>query len=165
MKNFKQLLNTSPLIGVVQWIGVRPSHRMPVEERKAIDVSPDSGIEDDHYSRSNGNRQITLIQLEHVKVLAGLLGREVFPGQLRRNLGVRGVNVHALRKSRFLIGDVLLEGTGDCHPCSRMEEVLGPGGYHAMRGHGGITARILSAGRITLLDPVILQPDHDYEPQ
>jgi MOSC domain-containing protein YiiM len=165
MSDFKQLLNTCPLIGVVQWIGVRPLHRMPVEQREAIDVSPESGIEQDHYSRINGNRQITLIQLEHLKVMEDLLGRDVFPAQLRRNLGVTGINVHALRKSRFLVGDVILEGTGDCHPCSRMEEILGHGGYHAMRGHGGITARILSAGRISLRDPVLLQPENDYEPQ
>lgn len=96
-----------------------------------------------------GKRQVTLIQAEHLSVIAALAGLEtVTPEHLRRNVVVSGLALLALKDKRFRIGDVLLEGTGECHPCSRMEEAFGPGGYNAVRGHGGITARVLEGGLI-----------------
>jgi len=67
---------------------------------------------------------------------------------------VAGINLLALKDCRFAIGAALLEWSGECHPCSRMEEILGPGGYHAVRHHGGITARVLEGGAIRIGDPV-----------
>jgi len=88
-------------------------------------------------------------------VLSSFLGREVTPELLRRNLVVRGINLLALKGRRFRIGaDVLLEGSGTCDPCSRMEQNLGFGGLNAMRGHGGITAIVLAGGTVRLGDPV-----------
>jgi len=67
---------------------------------------------------------------------------------------VSGLNLLALKGKQFRIGNVVLEYTGLCHPCSKMETALGPGGYNAMRGHGGITTRVVEAGDITVGDDV-----------
>jgi MOSC domain-containing protein YiiM len=68
-----------------------------------------------------------------------------------------GINLLAFKDKQFRIGEVLLEYTGECHPCSRMEENLGPGGYNAVRGHGGITAQILKGGGIRIGDLVQIE--------
>jgi len=68
---------------------------------------------------------------------------------------VSGLNLLALKNRQIQIGDeVILDITGECHPCSRMEEELGPGGYNAMRGYGGLTAHIAQGGVIRVGDVV-----------
>ncbi|MFB9991708.1 MOSC domain-containing protein [Deinococcus oregonensis] len=106
-----------------------------------------------------GKRQVTLIQAEHLPVIAALAGVEaVTPEEMRRNIVVSGLPLLALKDVRFQIGEVILEGTGECHPCSRMEEAFGPGGYNAVRGHGGITARVVRGGVIRLGDALTVLP-------
>nr|MCU0888230.1 MOSC domain-containing protein [Rubritepida sp.] len=101
-------------------------------------------------------RQVTLIAAEHLAAIAAFLGRAALPPELlRRNLVIEGVNLLALKGRRFRLGGALLEHSGECHPCSRMEEVLGVGGYNAVRGHGGITARVLAGGPIALGDALL----------
>jgi MOSC domain-containing protein YiiM len=114
------------------------------------------GLVGDRYAGGSGKRGITLIQAEHLPVIAALAGQaQVAPALLRRNLVVSGVPVIALKGRRFRIGEVLLEGIDSCDPCSRMEAALGAGGYNAMRGHGGLCARILEGGQLRLGDAVV----------
>ena len=115
------------------------------------EISSTDGLVSDHYASKNGKRQITLIQAEHLTLVSKILQQEqpVNPLLTRRNIVVSGINLIALKNRQFMIGDdIILEGTGYCQPCSRMEENLGPGGYNAMRGHGGITARVIQGGTI-----------------
>lgn len=149
------LLETLPQIGRVQWIGVRPERRAPMQAVNSVEVTTETGLIGDRYRRKQGKRQVTLIQHEHLAAVASMLGQaQIAPDITRRNIAVSGINLLALKGKQFQIGDVILEYTGLCHPCSRMEEALGVGGYNAMRGHGGITARVVRDGTIQIGDEV-----------
>lgn len=156
MPVLKELLETVPNVGKVEWIGTAPARRGEIETHQADEVEMQIGLSDDHHARSGkSKRQVTLIQQEHLQTIASLLGREsVDPALLRRNIVVSGVNLLSLKHARFQIGDVILEGTGPCAPCSLMEENLGPGGYSAMRGHGGICTVVIQPGTIRVGDEV-----------
>lgn len=120
------------------------------------DLNPEGGLAGDHYlGRSNRARQVTVMQAEHLAAIAGYLGiAPIVPDRMRRNVVVSGINLHALKGQQFWLGTALLEATGECHPCSRMEEALGPGGYNAVRRHGGITAMVIKGGRISVGDAI-----------
>lgn len=150
------LLNTLPQRGTLDWIGLRPTKDADLDSVKEAVLDIESGLVGDHYQGRSQKRQVTLIQKEHLQVVGQLLGKDIHPGLTRRNLVVAGINLLALKDRRFQIGEVLLEGTGNCHPCSKMERNLGAGGYNAMRGHGGLTAKIVEGGTIRLGDAVSL---------
>jgi MOSC domain-containing protein YiiM len=143
--------------GRVEWIGLREAHRGAMHRVLKAEAIEGKGLLGDRAAQrsAGGKRQVTLLQAEHLAVIAKLSGRaDVDPALLRRNIVVSNFSVLALRARRFRIGTALLEGTGTCDPCSRMEDALGPGGYNAMRGHGGITARVLEGGYIEIEDLV-----------
>ncbi|MEM9741438.1 MAG: MOSC domain-containing protein [Pseudomonadota bacterium] len=153
--NIAELRATLPQEGRVCWIGVRPARDTPMIEADRVEVRPGQGLTGDRYSARSRVREVTLIQHEHLAVIGALLhGAPLAPAVLRRNLVISGVNLLALRDRSFWVGEVQLSGTGLAHPCSKMEQRLGPGGYNAMRGHGGITARVDAGGILKLGDRV-----------
>lgn len=146
-----RLIGHVPQVGAVTWLGVRPARGEPMAVRDAVSFVAGRGVAGDRYRTAGGKRQVSLIQHEHLDVLARLLRREaVDPALLRRNVVVSGINLRALAKRRFRVGDALLEGVDLCHPCSKMEDALGDGGYAVMRGHGGILARVLEGADVGL---------------
>ncbi len=122
----------------------------------AATLDPAIGLAGDHYAGRNGLRQVSLIAEENLASIASFLGRAaVPPSLLRRNFVTFGVNLLALKGRRFRLGPALLECTGECHPCSRMEQLLGPGGYNAVRGQGGVLARVLDPGVVRVGDTLV----------
>ena len=131
-------------------------------ELDAVEARREAGLTGDHSRPGSRNaRQVTLIQWEHLAVISALMGRPaeqpISAPELRRNIAVAGINLFSLKGRRFRIGQALLETTGWCQPCARLEERLGRGTFQAMRGHGGITARVIEGGIIRLEDAVSVE--------
>ena len=149
------LMTRFPRAGQVQWIGLRPARDVAMREVDSAEATAGGGLAGDRYNGGSGKRGITLIQAEHLPAIATLAGNaDVAPATLRRNLVVSGTPLLALKGNRFRIGEVLLEGTVACDPCSRMEAALGTGGYNALRGMGGLCARVLEGGELRIGEAV-----------
>lgn len=156
----KNLQDTLPQKGKVTWIGLRPASREPLVSVDQVSASLKNALEGDRFkSQFSKKRQVTLIQAEHINAVSSIIGKEVTPDLLRRNIVVSGINLLALKDKSFKIGTATLKFTGLCHPCSRMEQSLGPGGWNTMRGHGGITAQVVADGVISVGSEVTVADD------
>lgn len=123
----------------------------------AAEVQAGAGLVGDRYSRRGGNRQVTLIQAESLSTIASHLGRaEAPPEDMRRNNRDAGRQPSCAEGAPGRRGQSVREYSGKRHPCSRMEEVLGVGGYSAVRGLGGMTARLMPSGISKLNDPIAI---------
>ncbi len=155
--------------GVLQAIVLRPGRELPAHAVERARAIPGRGLDGDRSAlrarRPGGSkREVTLLQAEHLPLIAAWLRRDAIdPLLLRRNLIVAGLNLLSARSPWrdtpvvLHIGEaVVLEITGPCDPCSKMERDLGPGAYNVLRGHGGVTARVLVEGMITVGDRVWL---------
>jgi len=148
--------------GRLDWIGLRPEHKVDMWVVDQVEAIADMGLTGDRRCKGTAGsaRQVTLINQEHIDVVAKLLGLEfIDPAFLRRNLVVSGINMMALRHQRFRIGEAEFEASAQCHPCLRMEQALGKGAVAAMLGHGGVCAKIVKGGMIHVGDEVVKMDD------
>lgn len=161
--------------GLLEAIYLRPQRGVEAIRVDAVDAFEGRGLAGDRSANRPSSssvpskRQVTLIQAEHLPLIARWTARPSLDAKiLRRNLVISGFNLLAARSPfadqalRVLVGnEVLLVVTGDCAPCSKMEAdaALGLGGYNALRGHGGVTARIVRGGTLRVGDVVRVVPD------
>lgn len=149
-------------------IYLRPARGVAAVSAPSAQAQEGLGLIGDRHSArrsrsANGlDRQVTLLQAEHLPLIAAWLGRaHIDAALLRRNLVIEGINLIAMRALfadqvlRWRIGaEVEIELTGPCAPCSHIEDIVGPGAYNALRGHGGMNARILRSGTLRVGDTI-----------
>jgi len=154
MQKVAELKKQFPSKGKVEWIGVRLHKGANIEHKTSIKATTDHGLEGDKAGkRPGGKRQVTLIQAEYIDVIRSLLpSTEIDFAALRRNIAISGINLNALKDCTIRVGQAKLEITGFCHPCGKLEAQLGVGVFNALRGHGGLTAKVTDGGLIHLGD-------------
>jgi MOSC domain-containing protein YiiM len=137
----------------VEAITIGPSEELaPVD---SVSVVAGCGLEGDRHYRPDGQRRggaITLIEAEVLEDV-GLTGPES-----RRQVVVRGVRLNDLVGRRFRVGDVECEGVELCEPCTHLQSLTRPGIIKDLTHRGGLNADLLTSGRITVGDPVAIEP-------
>lgn len=107
------------------------------------------GIEGDRFLdyKEDYAGQITFFAWEIYQRLLRELGVEGKPPSVfRRNVVTEGADLNALIGQTFSIQGVEFRGVKECSPCYWMDKAFAPGAEAALRGHGGLRARILSDG-------------------
>ncbi len=150
MSELRALMRRHPFPGRVAWIGLRPARLAPIITPTEVEVT-ETGLVGDHHKAASP-RALTLVQAEHLPVIAALTQTEVTPEMLRRNIVIAGINLTAIRHDVLQLGTARIKLTKPCAPCSRMERTIGPGGYNAMRGHGGWYAEVIAPGTVNEKD-------------
>jgi MOSC domain-containing protein YiiM len=98
--------------------------------------------------------EVTLISSEDLDYIQSELGIRVKGGEHRRNIVTRGIRLEDLRRKRFRIGEALLEYDRSRPPCRHVQDLSEPGMTRALKGRGGICARVVEGGKIRARDTI-----------
>lgn len=131
----------------------------PMKSQESV-AAVTGGLSGDRYCTGAGHYspydvcQVTFVQAEALETISERSGLDVLDGQHRRNVVVRGGDVHDLLNHRFTLGDVRFEGTRKRPPCRYLEQVTGQDGLlrALANGKGGICARVEEPGEFAVGD-------------
>ena len=123
----------------------------PMEEVAEAECVAGSGLRGDRFFdfKADYKGQITFFEWE----VWQRLGEELNvphppPSVFRRNVIVKGMDLNRLIKKEFTIQGMRFLGTQECAPCHWMDQAFAPGAEEALKGHGGLRAKILSDGML-----------------
>ena len=124
-------------------------HRFPMEEVDEVEVVANKGFRGCIHGRLGSKRQVSLIDRETLEKLG------VAPGRVKENITTRGMDLQALSTGQILrVGEqCVLEITGPCHPCARMDEIR-RGLQEELRGQRGWLCKVNVGGRIRCGDRI-----------
>ncbi|MQG22447.1 MAG: hypothetical protein FI688_03115 [SAR202 cluster bacterium] len=144
-----------PLEGTVKSLGIAVSKLSPMDQVDKIELITGQGIVGDRHLRTDGTRSKRQILLMDIETLIefGLSERDI-----KENITVQGIDFSLIKLGNTVrIGmDVVLEITGDCEPCSRMDE-LRSGLKNAIDGRRGMLAYVKSGGTISSGDSITVE--------
>lgn len=153
-------MTTGLLLGIARHD--RPRGAIETLDRATITVP--LGIHGDHRGLvkpgGRGRRQVTVIGRDDWRAALAELGDPPLDWSVRRaNLLIDRVALPRSPGARLCFaGGVVLEVTGECDPCSRMDAIM-PGLRDALKPEwrGGITTRVLADGELAVGDEVRIE--------
>lgn len=119
---------------------------------ESVQAFAGKGLEGDRHFHADGappGQALTLVSAEVVEDAA------LSPGETRRQVTVRDVDVNSLVGKRFRVGEVECFGVELCEPCRHLQAMTRPGIIKELAHRAGINADILTDGVIRVGDPVV----------
>jgi MOSC domain-containing protein YiiM len=149
------------MAGFVEGIYVAQRGGARAERVEETWASEGRGLEGDRYERGTGHWsrfgracEVTFIRAEDLELMEREAGVRVKNGEHRRNVVTRGLDLDHLRRKRFRIGEAVLEYQKPCSICRHVERLTEPGMTRALKGRGGMCARVVEGGKIREGDTV-----------
>jgi MOSC domain len=151
--------------GTVEAIVLGPEAEEELVEVASARAHAGRGLEGDRYFERRGTfsnsyargHDLTLIEAEVLDELR-LPGGRLSPGEARRNVVTRGIDLNALVGRRFRVGGVECFGQRLCEPCAHLERLAAaagkPGTLRPLIHKGGLRADVIADGEIAVGDPI-----------
>ncbi len=148
--------------GFVEGIFVAPESGAEMKGVEVATALEGCGLEGDRYCAGTGHWsrfgrvcEVTFIAAEDLDDIERETGVGVKNGEHRRNVVTRGISLKALRRGeRFRVGEVVFEYRGPRSVCRYIERLTEPGMTQALKGRGGICARVTENGAIRVADEI-----------
>jgi MOSC domain-containing protein YiiM len=152
------------MAGFVEGIFLAPEAGAEMKSVQAVTAFEGCGLEGDRYCNGTGHWsrfgrvcEVTFIAAEDLDDIEPETGVSVKNGEHRRNLVTRGINLKALRRGEhFRVGEVVFEYRGPRSVCRYIERLTEPGMTQALKGRGGICARVIENGKVRVGDEIEL---------
>lgn len=122
-----------------------------IEKVDTVDCLAGRGLKGDRYldHKDDFKGQITFFDWAvYQRIQSEFNCPQLDAAKFRRNVLTEGVDLNTLIGQRFTLQGVEFEGSEECRPCYWMDEAVGPGVFEALKGFGGLRARILNDGTL-----------------
>ena len=123
----------------------------PMCEVPHVECVAGSGLLGDRYfgHKPDYKGQATFFAMEtHEAMIERFSLHDLHPSAYRRNIITRGLDLNALIGQEFELQGVRFIGTEEAKPCLWMNRAVADGAEAALRGHGGLRARIVTDGTL-----------------
>ena len=150
------------MAGFVESIFLAPEGGAQMKSVQAATALEGCGLQGDrycvatgHWSRFGRVCEVTFIAAEDLDDIERETGVGVNNGEHRRNVLTRGISLKTLRRGeRFRVGEVVFDYRGPRSVCRYIERLTEPGMTQALKGRGGICARVIENGTVWVGDEI-----------